>query len=536
MGIKPWLKPEPSQAVSSGLPQLPKPAKAEPKPSRASQKQHYLYVVQRLSKLPTLSQTYLYIGLPIYPASTLEREVDAEIDRLLEQKRASQNQIAVHEALVAPWRRLPTELWSESFLLAVPDDWDTALAGTRVLSYAAVCVAWRDVALATPQLWSTLNFDLLENPFRNHVSAVEAELKKAGDTSLRLCIHMDVCGDSGWDDAAWASISARSSRWESASLWNVPVPTLTSLSGRFFSTLRMLYICLDPGFADFKVVQIPLSVFASAPALDTFNLVYGTFIHRVQLPSSWSLSTLIINQSSTLNSLAPCVATIMACSATLQTCDISSIGPLNPSSAIQAPRAFPHLKKLTLDFNALTLSRYIACPNIESFSLCASLDTHLNPWDGLQIMLSNSANCAHLKSLSLKMLKPADSEALVGCLRRMSSVAELTLATDNTFGASSGNALTYNLLSAFIRYPSVPYTMDFMPHLARLDMTCGNGLQGLDYQDLAYALRRVIATRTDPALMEGVTDLVMLEYLSTNAPGYLPSLADEFDDQADPVG
>ncbi|KAL1721560.1 hypothetical protein EV715DRAFT_195001 [Schizophyllum commune] len=465
----------------------------------------------------------------------LEREVNAEIDRLLEQKRALQNQIAVHEALVAPWRRLPTELWSEIFLLAVPDDWDTALAGTRVLSYAAVCVAWRDVALATPKLWSILNFDLLQNPFRNHVSAVEAELKKACDTSLRLSIHMDVCGDFGWDEAAWALISARSSRWESASLWSVPIPSLTSLSGWSFSTLRMLSICLDPGFNDCEAVQIPLSVFASASALDTFNLLYGTSIHRVQLPMSWSLSTLIINQSSTLNSLAPCVAAIMACSATLQTCDISSIGPLNPSSAVQAPTAFPRLRTLTLDYNALTLCRYIAWPNVESFSLCASLVIHLNPWDGLHIMLSNSANCTHLRSLSLKMLKPADSEALVGCLRRMSSVAELTLATDNTFGAASDNALTYNFLWAFIRHPSVPYTMDFLPNLIWLDLTFGDGLQGLDYQDLASALRRVIATRTERELVEG-TDLAMLEYLSTNAPEYLPSLGDEFDDQADSVG
>ncbi|KAL1705542.1 hypothetical protein EV121DRAFT_203392 [Schizophyllum commune] len=466
----------------------------------------------------------------------LEREVDVEIDRLLEQKqqkRALQKQIAMHEALVAPWHRLPTELWSDIFLLALPDDWDTALAGTRELSCAAVCVAWRDMALATPKLWSTLNFDLLENPFRNHVSAMEAELKKAGDTSLRLSIHMDVCGDSGWDDAAWALISARSSRWESASLWNVSIPALTSLSGRSFSTLRILYICLDPGF---KVVQIPLSVFASAFALNTFSLIYDTSIHCVQLPTSWSLSNLLIKHRSLLTSLASCFAATMACNATLQTCDITSIGPLNLSSAVQTPTAFPRLKALKLARHALALCPYIACTNVESFSFCMSLDAHLNPWDAFHIMLNNSANCAQLRSLSMKMLKPADSEALVGCLRRMSSVTELTLATDNSFGASSGNALTYNLLSAFIRYPSVPYTMDFMPHLARLDMTCGNGLQGLDYQVLAYALRRVIATRTDPALMEGVTDLVMLEYLSTNAPGYLPSLGNEFDDQADPVG
>ncbi|KAL1674242.1 hypothetical protein EV122DRAFT_221012 [Schizophyllum commune] len=467
----------------------------------------------------------------------LEREVDAEIDRLLEQKRALQTQIAVHEALVAPWRRLPTELWSEIFLLAVPGDWDTVLAGTRVLSCAAVCVAWRDMALATPQLWSTLNFDLLKNPFRNHVSAAEAELKKAGDTSLRISIHMDVCGDSGWDDAAWALISARSSRWESASLWNVPIAALTSLSGRSFSTLRTLSICLDPDFNDCEAVQIPLSVFASASALDTLNLLYGTSILRVQLPSSWSLSTLVINQSSILTSLAPCVAAIMACSATLQTCDISSIGPLNLSSAVQAPTDFPRLSTLTLNYNALTLCQYIACPNVESFSLHAPLDVHLNPWDGLHIMLSNSANCAHLRSLSLNMLKSTDSEGLVGCLRRMSSVTELTLATDNTLGADSDNALSYNLLWAFIRHPSVPYTMDFLPNLIWLDLTFGDGLQGLDYQDLASALRRVIATRTDPALVEG-TDLAMLDYLSTNAPEYLPSLGDEFNvnDQADSVG
>ena len=71
---------------------------------------------------------------------------------------------------------------------------------------------------------------------------VEAELKKAGDTSLRISIFMDVCGDSGWDDAAWALISARSSRWESASLWNVPIAALTSLSGRSFSSVVQVQV------------------------------------------------------------------------------------------------------------------------------------------------------------------------------------------------------------------------------------------------------------------------------------------------------
>ena len=96
----------------------------------------------------------------------IELELAEQIASLQADQEAIRRQVAVHHALVSPYRRIPAEILSEIFILALPDDWQDRQSriGTlpRILAFAQVCTSWRAVALImTPQLWTTLSIDIV---------------------------------------------------------------------------------------------------------------------------------------------------------------------------------------------------------------------------------------------------------------------------------------------------------------------------------------------------------------------------------------
>ncbi|KAL1718086.1 hypothetical protein EV715DRAFT_291576 [Schizophyllum commune] len=68
--------------------------------------------------------------------------------------------LALHKAPISPVRRLYTEILSEIFLLAIPDGWLEELCGTVIHPCTQVCHVWREVALGTSLLWSTIRVNI----------------------------------------------------------------------------------------------------------------------------------------------------------------------------------------------------------------------------------------------------------------------------------------------------------------------------------------------------------------------------------------
>ncbi|KAJ7246412.1 hypothetical protein C8J57DRAFT_1140596, partial [Mycena rebaudengoi] len=67
--------------------------------------------------------------------------------------------IKYHQALIAPWRRLPLEIMGEIFAFALnrvfgEGDWIDDRSGTLLL--CKICKQWREIALSTPALWTVL--------------------------------------------------------------------------------------------------------------------------------------------------------------------------------------------------------------------------------------------------------------------------------------------------------------------------------------------------------------------------------------------
>ena len=94
--------------------------------------------------------------------------VDEEIARLEEtlfdlqsKRRKMMEYTKAHKALIAPARTLPTELLAEIFTLCLSENWHDRRFDVRQapLLLSNICKRWREIALSTPFLWSTLIFD-----------------------------------------------------------------------------------------------------------------------------------------------------------------------------------------------------------------------------------------------------------------------------------------------------------------------------------------------------------------------------------------
>ncbi|KAJ7918994.1 hypothetical protein B0H13DRAFT_2657103 [Mycena leptocephala] len=92
-------------------------------------------------------------------------ELSDEIERLqglihqLTEKRAHLNDfIDAHAALISPVRRLPEDVVAEIFAASLPSDRNAIMSGAESpLLLCHVCKAWRNLALLTPFLWTSLH-------------------------------------------------------------------------------------------------------------------------------------------------------------------------------------------------------------------------------------------------------------------------------------------------------------------------------------------------------------------------------------------
>lgn len=120
---------------------------------------------------------------------------------------------------ITPINRLPAELLSEVFLHCLPDDGDarpTAREAPVVLTQ--ICAQWREVALSTPQLWSSLTIHLPINISGQQPSSQNIEigiramlgewLPRAGQCGLSLtlnCPRLDVSTTNALVDCLFAT-------------------------------------------------------------------------------------------------------------------------------------------------------------------------------------------------------------------------------------------------------------------------------------------------------------------------------------------
>ncbi|KAL1666580.1 hypothetical protein GGF50DRAFT_113000 [Schizophyllum commune] len=137
----------------------------------------------------------------------------------------------------APIGRLPPEILSQIFLRSVENLTRRAALYFILSSINFVCVDWRNIALDTPQLFSSIDLDL----FRDKPEVVKFLFAHAGAVPLRLC------SDSGyveWKEFA-PLLRKYASRWVSVAL-NTSSQSFADLVNLKFLLLEDLYVVLTP--------------------------------------------------------------------------------------------------------------------------------------------------------------------------------------------------------------------------------------------------------------------------------------------------
>ncbi|KAG7099947.1 hypothetical protein E1B28_001740 [Marasmius oreades] len=160
------------------------------------------------------SETCQIHGLLVQPIEELAR-LNAEIQHLkstlnylISQREKLQTFVSSHKALISPIRRLPAEVMSEIFVhcLQTKDRNPTRSLAEAPLLLTLVCRRWREIALSTAQLWSSLHIYLpptaqkyeirLTEVINRRAEGVKAWLSRSGSLPLSISLVVGLDRDS----------------------------------------------------------------------------------------------------------------------------------------------------------------------------------------------------------------------------------------------------------------------------------------------------------------------------------------------------
>ncbi|KAJ6603220.1 hypothetical protein DFH09DRAFT_1458490 [Mycena vulgaris] len=223
----------------------------------------------------------------------------AELEQLEKEHTSLENDLARNTAILSPARRMPHELLSEIFVLALPSRED-ALESNRFdaddapWTLGRVCGQWRLVALSSPSLWSlvVINYDdIVGSPSTAYpLSMLETQLERA--RSLQV-YFTPVTVESSHQNAVLLLLVNHSRRWERLALLLTPgiQPIIATLRDRIPLLRKLRIEWNNPNLEDDSDDETDtpqfkdLECFRVAPALRDASLVIEDRALSVPLPA-----------------------------------------------------------------------------------------------------------------------------------------------------------------------------------------------------------------------------------------------------------
>ncbi|KAL1669199.1 hypothetical protein GGF50DRAFT_44735 [Schizophyllum commune] len=456
----------------------------------------------------------------------IDLELAEKIAGLQADQEAIRRQVAVHRALVSPYRRVPPEILSEIFILALPEDWQDRQSriGTlpRILAFAQVCTSWRAVALTmTPQLWTTLSIDIVAfDAMQRHPWALEMELAKAGQALLDLRIWMPTTifaelVESFWLSKAWSQLLAQSHRWQRLSLHGAPLSAYNDLSRRAFPSLTHVSIDFFWQHPEGSDVALPLHLLEHATHVTELHIEYTCIIQKLELPRTWIITSLDLDcRQGNGATLIPCLEAIKGCRETLETCALRAEAAFEMSPAQLRPTLFPHLRTLCLFSYAMLLSPCFTVPNLDALHIYARCTDDLDEWEAISSLLNRSEGCRSLRLLELHDSPPMLSmDGIVGVFECLPHLKELVLGNNNSLLNFDEAFISPQLLHILTRDENWPHYMVLLPVLARLTVMTGAEADCADYSEYRLALQNLLLSRQEDFYLVDGSCFTALQYM-----------------------
>lgn len=211
-------------------------------------------------------------------------EAQQVLGGLLRERELVKLQLADAKTLLHPIRSLSDEVFHEIFSWCVYD-WGDLRASSGYLSAESldpqrppwtltrVSHRWRDVALSSPRLWSTVIFDSsryseLKVTDRTCLFRLSTQLARARECDLTVFIRSGSSSDLH-NHPAFALLEASAYRWKSLYA-NMPPRSLAAFSGNAFPRLCDLVVKVKAGSPPVQRSMI-VDAFESALSLQTFR-------------------------------------------------------------------------------------------------------------------------------------------------------------------------------------------------------------------------------------------------------------------------
>ncbi|KAL1744550.1 hypothetical protein HDZ31DRAFT_38399, partial [Schizophyllum fasciatum] len=451
---------------------------------------HRTFFIPNINEAAAIKEQAEKLRVIVFRIRALEYEVakpyPEPLRRIFEQQGAILAQLAIHDSLLSPCRRLPPEILSSIFLLAVPATWGGAYVGKRCLNFACVCLTWRAVAFGTPALWTGLrlraNVNLLylkENP-----AALEAELERTAQAPLDIRIEMGIDAmaylpfprpsvDEIWSDAVWKLLYAQSHRWSRIWFDKIPLPAYTPLVNLAFPSLLDMTIYMEENNPQ-PAVQPPVHAFHNAPNVTTVLFDYKSSILPLEFPQTWKVTDLTIVCVDQISATpGPCLEATLGCCSSLRSLCIAVDESWDGVQMPPAPLMFPQLDTLYLGNNAIFLCSLITTPKLKELTISGYPDH--NPFGMLQDMLTRSSGCPDLRLFSLTGLDTSDADisSIIVCLGRLPQLTELELANDEELDNIETPLVTRRMVQALNRDGPEPGASVLLPNLSSLAIDLG---------------------------------------------------------------
>ncbi|KAI5896912.1 uncharacterized protein SCHCODRAFT_02616165 [Schizophyllum commune H4-8] len=469
--------------------------------------------LHRTNYAPSAHEAAIIAGR-IHELKQLSQDLVGSSLALIAQQERLREQIALAQALLAPWRRFPPELWSEVFSYSPSEDWISCPVDRRHLPLAEVCHVWRELALRIPHLWSSIVVEVWDDyeekpPLRLGLSkAVATCLRRARTHPLHIRVVDHTFGWRGSDQyfasdqgmRLWDQLCETTDRWETVELSDMPPVSYAALSFKSFPILRSLRFRLEedpaPEGEDFARI---LRVFSNAPALSVLGPGDAWVSPAFQLPSTWRLTSLNFQYdyfSENFDGL-PAFGAVLACSQTLPRCRINS--PCPDTIARGQLVEFAALEELVLEEGGLLLLELLRAPNLCSLALCQDLQDleELSTLDLLKMLLYNSSGCCSLQALKLSDASIRNIEVALGRLPQLTAL----VVTDTNNQPGSINTLDdfHDLVQMLRRNPAHPDSLSLLPKLKRLAIRFGRTKDAC-LEDL---IEKTISSRAIPCTPDG---------------------------------